>query len=153
MKITNSEMEQRIFRVQVLLKELGLEISQPEKSGGTWSCRIRDNQGFHALAAIDIDQLFLELGVSFRFSNREMDLLRNKIDLLMGICYRFGCYHTITINDQEILISLFSKLYFSGLQYYALEETCADLKSALVEVQHLFGLAGNAVQGDADGYP
>lgn len=129
--------QERQFRSQLLLRELGYKLSDLRTETGTWSVMFQDGD-FVGTACIEPDQGFLELACTFRFSTREQDFLRERMDSLMHCCYRYGCYFTIVTEKAEIKISLFSKLYFSGLQYYALEETCTDLRNAVEELRKLF---------------
>ena len=145
--------QERSFRTQVLLRELGYTLSNIHADSTSWSSTFIDGMGFTGTAVIDSDQRFLELACPFSFSTREQDFLRRQMDSLMRICYQYGCYFTILTEMDEIIITLFSKLYFSGLQYYALEETCGDLKNAVEELRKLFDLRYDVAEGETDGHP
>ena len=147
------DQRQSHFRTQILLRELGFSLLDSQINRDNWSIHFQDSLGFSGSATGHSGQLFLELGCKFAFSVREQDFLRDRMETFMQVCYRFGCYFLIQTENDQITISLFSKLYFSGLQYYALEETCTDLKNAVEEMRQVFGMAMPLREGEIDGHP
>ena len=55
---------------------------------------------------------------------------------MLKICYEFGCYLNLQKND-EIMFSVFSKIYFAGLNYYSLKETLKDFNGCIESLREL----------------
>lgn len=145
-------MQERIRRTLVLLKELDCEVSDEETDGDSYNANFTDESGFGGSISVERESKFVEFSFSISFPRALQDFLRDRIDDFMQICYQYGCYNVIVTSEDEIAISVFSKLYFAGLQYYALKETLKDMRSAADDLQILFDLRSTTTEGEADGY-
>lgn len=150
--MSGEDFGERVFRAQLLLRQAGMRFDEAAAAGDSWLLPISGPEGFRGSAAIEGDQAFLELGCVFRFDAREAEFLRARMEDFMRVCYQYGCYHTIGNENGSILISVFSKLYFSGLEYYALRDTLADLQLAAQDLRRLFD-AGGPSRGEHHGHP
>jgi hypothetical protein len=133
-------MKERIRRVRVLFKELGYDIYEGEKQEDSYTAGIDNNHGFQCGFFIDIDSKFLEIAFTFSFSLKLGSFIQQKLEEMMKICYEFGCYLNIENGKEDISFSVFSKLYFAGLNYYSLRETLFDFKSCIDELKDLLDL-------------
>ena len=57
--------------------------------------------------------------------------IQEKLEEMLKICYEFGCYLNLQHNEEEIEFSLYSKIYYAGLNYYALKETMRDFQGCI----------------------
>lgn len=141
MKYSNL-MKERIRRVRVLFKELGYDILEGEKNADTYSAGFADSKGFQSAFFIDTDSKFLEIAFTFGFSSKLTGFIRKRLEEMLKICYEFGCYMNLEKNNGEITFSIFTKLYFSGLNYYSLRDTvndfreCTDALKELLDIQN-----------------
>ncbi len=133
-------MKERIRRVRVLFKELGYDIFEGEKHEDSYTAGIDDNHGFQCGFFIDIDSKFLEIAFTFSFSPKLSKFISEKIEDMLKICYEFGCYMNIQKNTDEIAFSVFSKLYFAGLNYYSLRECLSDFKACIESLKEVLDL-------------
>lgn len=133
-------MKERIKRVKILFKELGYRVYDGDHSEDTYSAGIDDKQGFQSGFFIDTDSRFLELAFTFSFSIKLGPFIQQKLEDLLKICYEYGCYLNIFKNRDEIAVSVFSKLYFSGLNYYALRNTLEDFRLCIESLKELFDI-------------
>ena len=128
-------MKERIRRVTLLFKELGYNIESEEYDADAYTA------GFNRAAApggfiyIDRECRFLELAFTFLFSARLGSFLRAQISILQDICYEFGCYYVVRTEGDEIILTIHSKLYYAGLNYFSLKETLRDLSSAVQAIE------------------
>ncbi|TFG62839.1 MAG: hypothetical protein E4H36_07080 [Spirochaetales bacterium] len=133
-------MKERIKRVKILFKELGYRVYDGDQSEDTYSAGIDDKQGFQSGFFIDNDSRFLELAFTFSFSIKLGAFIQQKLEDLLKICYEYGCYLNIFKNRDEIAVSVFSKLYFAGLNYYALRNTLEDFRLCIEALKELFDI-------------
>lgn len=124
-------MQERIRRVSVLLRELGYEIPDGEGSDDSYTGTFVTPDGFQGAFFIDSDSKFLELAFTFSFSSGMADFFRERMEELLQSLYEFGCYFTLTTDSNEITYTVFSKIYFAGLNYFALKETIRDFREAI----------------------
>jgi hypothetical protein len=133
-------MEDRIRRVKVLFKELGYRIHETEKSDETYSAGFEDHEGMQGGFFIDRASRFLEIAYTFSFSPSMADYVRTRLEDMLRISYEYGCYINIQTNKQEIAFSVFTKIYYSGLNYYSLRESlrefgaCVQSLTSLLEI-------------------
>lgn len=133
-------MKERIRRVRVLFKELGYDIFEGEKQEDSYTAGIDDNHGFQCGFFIDVDSKFLEIAFTFSFSPKLGAFIQQNLEEMLKICYEYGCYLNLQKNGDEIAFSVFSKLYFAGLNYYSLRETLNDFKACIETLKDLLDL-------------
>jgi len=141
-------MKERIRRVRVLFKELGYDIFEGEKQEGSYTAGIDDNHDFQCGYYIDNDSKFLEIVFTFSFSLKLGPYLRQNLEEMLKICYEYGCYMNLYTSEDEISFSVFSKLYYAGLNYYSLRETMHDFKACVEDLKALLDIKTNAEDGD-----
>jgi hypothetical protein len=66
------------------------------------------------------------------------DFVRERIEEMLHTLYEYGCYHSLQIDQQEISYTIFSKIFFAGLNYFALKETIRDFRDAVDANQEIF---------------
>ncbi len=134
-------LEERIRRVKVLFKELAYRTFGDERSEGSFAAAFDNEAGRHGGFFIDRDSRFIEIGYSFQFSAAMNEYLKDRLEEMLTICYEFGCYTNIQNSESEITFSLFSKIYFSGLNYAALKDSlrdfhrCVELTTELMDIE------------------
>jgi len=57
----------------------------------------------------------------------------------------------VQFNKHEISFSIFSKIYYAGLNYYSLKETLKDFRSAVLEIKELTEIKSEYRKGDSHG--
>jgi len=133
-------LEERVRRVKVLFKELGYRLTRDDKSPEEYTAAISSKEGVVGGVFLDAESRFLELGYTFSFSSSLSHYLKNRLEDVLRVCYEFGCYPNIQNSMGEIAISLFSKIYFSGLNYYSLKDSlkdfraCVDLATGVLDI-------------------
>ncbi|MBT3274241.1 MAG: hypothetical protein HN368_13880 [Spirochaetales bacterium] len=133
-------MRERIRRVRVLFKELGYDLVEGEKSEETFSAAFENEESFQGGFFIDSDNKFLEIAFTFTFSS-ELDLyIQDKLTDMLRICYEFGCYLNIQKSEDDIEFSIYSKLYYAGINYYTLKETLRDFNGCIEMLRELVDL-------------
>ena len=146
-------MKERIRRVEILLKELGFDSEPEEVAEDGYGAAVFEDEAYVFGLTVDRESKFLEIGFTFGFSHALQDRVRKSMEEVMGICYEYGCYTTLAFDENEIVLSLFSKIYFAGLNYYALKETVRDLRSAITLITELLDfesqLRGEESYGDS----
>ncbi len=133
-------MKERIRRVRVLFRELGYEVIEGERSEATFAAGFEDDDGFRGGFFIDRDNKFLELAFTFSFSPELGNFIQERLVEMLKICYEFGCYVNIRNSDDEIEFSVFSKVYYAGLNYYSLKETTRDFVSSVEAIKEVVDL-------------
>ena len=144
-------MKERIRRVNVLFRELGYELADGEHMQDSYTAGFEEEDGFQAGVFIDRESKFLELAFTFSFSPELGDLVKDKFEEMLAICYEFGCYVHVQASPEEIAFSVFSKLYYAGLNYFALKETIRDFREAIQSLQELLEIQEQFGKGEADG--
>ncbi|MFW6261093.1 MAG: hypothetical protein ACOC6J_05875 [Spirochaetota bacterium] len=144
-------MKERVRRVSVLLRELGFEMLDGEFLEETYSAAFESSDGFQGAVYIDRDSKFLELAYTFSFSSNLADFVQSKLEDIMQICYEYGCYNTLMTTHREITLTVFSKIYYAGLNYYALKETVRDYRDAVDSLAELLELKSELGKGAAGG--
>ena len=144
-------MKERVRRVNVLLRELGYEMLDGEFLEETYSAGFESTDGFQGAVYIDRDSKFLELAYTFSFSANLADFVQVKLEEMTQICYEYGCYHTLQSSSKEITFTVFSKIYYAGLNYYALKETVRDYREAVESLTDLLELRSELGKGATGG--
>lgn len=144
-------MQERIRRVTVLFHELGYEITESDVGEDSYSAGFVAPDGFQAGLFVDADSKFLELAFTFAFASEMANFVRERIEEAMHSLYEFGCYFSLQTNQQEITYTVFSKIYFAGLNYFALKETIRDFREALEANQEIFDVPLDDEKGELDG--
>ena len=139
-------MKERIRRVRVLFKELGCQLFDGEMFDECYSAGFSDKQGFHSGFYIDNDSRFLELVFTFTFSNQLGSYIQGKIEEMILICYEYGCYMNINKEKEEIDFSVFSKVYYAGLNYNSLKETLSDFKACVESIKNSVSIHDNITE-------
>ncbi len=124
-------MKERIRRVRVLFAELGYEVLDGDAHEDTYSAGFESDEGFQGGIFIDRDSKFLELAFTFSFSPTLSEFVRERVDEMLRICYEYGCYVNIQATQEEISYTVFSKIYYAGLNYFSLKETIRDFREAI----------------------
>ncbi|MFQ3621533.1 MAG: hypothetical protein SNJ78_11390 [Spirochaetales bacterium] len=144
-------MKERIYRTQVLFKELGYELTDIEESDGAFSSSFQNEEGYQGSFFIDEDSKFLEIVYTFTYSKTLQEYLRSRMEDIFRTCYEFGCYLNLQFSKQEINLSIFSKIYYAGLNFYSLKETLRDFKSAVKGIKDLTEIKSEHRKGDVHG--
>ena len=140
-------MKERIRRVSVLFRELGVEVLESESSDDSYSAEFESDDGFHGGLFISRESKFLEIGYSFILSPAFSEFVRLRMEHVMQSAYEYGAYMSVVAGEEEINLSLFSKIYYAGLNYFSLKETMRDFREVVDEVQDLFELPGESGDG------
>ncbi|MFP4509503.1 MAG: hypothetical protein ACLFNQ_05185 [Spirochaetaceae bacterium] len=143
-------MKERIRRVNMLFRELGYECAEGELVDETYTTGV-EQDGFQAGVFIDRDSKFLEIAFSFSFSASLEEFVRGKFEELFQICYEFGCYTNVQSSRREIVFSVFSKVYYAGLNYFSLKETVRDFRMAVDAIAEALDIRSELGQEDNDG--
>jgi hypothetical protein len=130
-------MEERIRRVTVLFSELSFRVIEDERSHNAYSATFEDDEGFQAGILIERGSKFLELAHAFSFPSSYSQYMRGKLEEMLKIAYEFGCYVSLQQSASEITFSVFAKLYYSGLNYYALRDTMRDFRECIWSLMDL----------------
>jgi hypothetical protein len=133
-------LEERIRRVKVLFTELGYRVERDDVSAGGFTATFRNRSGIQGGVYVDEDSRFLELGYTFTFSSSLSEFLKTRLESMIRVCYEYGCYLNIQNTKREIAFSIFTKIYFSGLNYDSLKDslrdfrTCAKLLTSVLDI-------------------
>lgn len=129
-------MKERIRRVNVLFKELGYDLAEGEVSDNTYSAGFEKETEFGGGFFIDDDSKFLEIAFTFSFSPRMASFIQDRLVEMLKICYEYGCYMNIQ-KFEDFNFSVFSKVYFAGLNYYSLKETLKDFLFCVDDIKEI----------------
>jgi len=143
-------LEERVRRVRVLFKELGYRLTRDGESPEEYTAAISNKEGIVGGVFLDAESRFLELGYTFSFSSSLSRYLKTRLEEVLRVCYEFGCYPNIQNNMGEIAISLFSKIYFSGLNYYSLKDSLKDFRSCVDLVTGVLDIDGEESDVEED---
>lgn len=144
-------MRERIHRARILFSELGYEVVDDEGDDGSYTAGFRHEGGFQGGFYIDEDSKFLELAFTFTFSYTLGEFIRSQMEEILRICYEYGCYFNLQTYKKEISFSIFSKVYYAGLNYYALKETLRDFRGAAETLRDLIEIKSERKKGDSHG--
>ncbi|MBN2444552.1 MAG: hypothetical protein JXJ04_24535 [Spirochaetales bacterium] len=127
-----NKLEERIQRTKVLFKELGFTVRNPEQLDGIFTCEVQNNTEFLGGVYIDVNSRFIEIAYTYSFSLKTISFLKSRIEEILRICYEYGSYCNFIEADKEILFSIYTKLYYTGLNYYSLRDTLKDFRKCIV---------------------
>jgi len=130
-------LEERIWRVTVLFKELGYRVTEDERSDESYSAAFERDDGVEGGVFIDRESRFAEIGYTFSFSVDMEAFVRGRLEEMFKICYEYGSYFSLQRSGEEISFSVFSKLYYTGLGYYALKDTLRDFDRCVLALADL----------------
>lgn len=134
-------MRERIRRTSVLFKELGYDLFDEERIEESYSCAFShaDTQK-QGVFFIEKESKFLELAYNFTFSPQFAPFLRNKMSEITESAFEYGCYLNIFSDENAVSFSVFSKLYFSGMNYSSLRDTLQDYHLCVESLKELVTL-------------
>ncbi|MFO7781615.1 MAG: hypothetical protein R6W94_08300 [Spirochaetia bacterium] len=144
-------MKERIRRTAILFKELGYEILDGELLEDTYTAGFESEDGFQGGVFIDRESKFLELAFTFSFSPELSTFIQRRMDEMLRICYEYGCYVSIEPSPAEVSFSLFSKVYYAGLNYFSLKETVRDFREAVDALHELLDVQAEVDRGASHG--
>ena len=146
-------MRERMRRIKVLFAELGYEVVDPEEKDGAFTAGFQNEAGSRAGFYIDEESRFLEIAFSFTFSPSLAGFLRSRIEDVLRLCYEYGSYFNIQQLKKETTLTIFTKIYYAGLNYYALKETLRDFQENINVLRELVEIKSENKKGDAHGDP
>ena len=133
-------LRERKQRIEILLKELQYEIVDSEELDESFSVTFQDSSEFTAACFIDQQSKFAEFSFAFSFVPDFQDYLRDRMEEMLQICYESGIYINIVNSKDEIIFSVFSKIYYSGLNYHTMKYTLRDFKDTVVNLTQLLDI-------------
>ncbi len=142
-------MRDRIHRSKILFKELDYEVFESTVLDETYSAGFEKKGDFAGGFFIDSESKFLEIAYSFSFSSALAPFIQTQLQEMLKICYEFGCYLNIQ-KEEDLSFSIFSKIYFAGLNYYALRETLKDFNSCILALKEIIEINNNSEGIDED---
>ncbi len=143
-------MRERIQRVNVLYKELGYEIFDNSGDEASYIASFEGKDGAAGEFYIDVDNKFLEVAYTFSFPLEVSEFIQRRLVDMLKICYEFGCYLNIT-KEEEIGFSIFSKIYFAGLNFYSLKETMKDFNRCITAIKEAVDIHNDPDEEDSIG--
>jgi hypothetical protein len=108
-------MKELIERIEAICSELGYKIIDRDESEELYQASFIKDEEIGGSLFIEKNSNFLEIAYSYSFDIDEENFLKDHLESMMNICYEYGNYFNIMKGDDEINFSIFSKLYFSGL--------------------------------------
>jgi hypothetical protein len=139
----SSILKERINRVQVLFKELNFTLHSEQKLHDAYMCEFENKKGLQGSIYLDRHSRFFEIGFTFSFSAMMLEFLRTRLDDILRTCYEFGCYINLNKKEKELAFSVFTKLYFTGLNYYSLKYSILDYSWCVKEIMKIVELDVN----------
>jgi len=133
-------MKELIERVVTLLAELGYDVLDRDESEDMFQASFREDDDFIGSFFIERDNNFLEIAYSYSFDNDDEEFLKGHLETMMNICYEYGNYFNIIKGEDEINFTVFSKVYFSGLNMESLQDTLEDFIACNQELVTVFNL-------------
>lgn len=130
-------LEERIWRVSVLFKELGYRVTEDERSDESYSAAFERDDGVEGGIFIDRESRFAELGYTFSFSTDMEAFIRGRLEEMLKVCYEYGCYFSLQRSAEEISFSVFAKLYYTGMNFYALKDSLRDFDRCVLAMADL----------------
>ena len=132
-------MRERIQRVQVNFREMGYELKETGTDEQSYAASFENEKGLFGECYIYLDSKFLEIAYSFSFPVELSEFVQTRMPEVLKITYEFGCYINIQ-KDQKISLTVFSKIYFAGLNYYALRDTMKDFLACVESLRETMEL-------------
>ncbi|MHA2061709.1 MAG: hypothetical protein ACW963_05385 [Candidatus Sifarchaeia archaeon] len=133
-------MKELIERIEAICSELGFQIIDRDESEELYQASFVKDEEIGGSLFIEKNSNFLEIAYSYSFDNDEENFLKDHLESMMNICYEYGNYFNIMKGDDEINFSIFSKLYFSGLNLESMQDTLEDFVACNHEIMEVFGL-------------
>ncbi len=133
-------MKERIRRAHILFRELGYDLFDEEKLDESYSAAFISSGGFQGMFFIERENRFLELAYNFTFSSQLKGFLQQKMSEIMESCFEFGCYLNSYADEHALSITLFSKIYFTGLNYASLRDTLVDFFECAAAIKEVVSL-------------
>ncbi|MFP4179756.1 MAG: hypothetical protein ACLFSA_06835 [Spirochaetaceae bacterium] len=131
-------MKERIRRTSILFKELGYELFDEEPIEESYSCGfLHSNSENQGVFFIEKESKFLEIAYNFTFSPHFAPFVRNRMQEIIEAAFEYGCYLNVLADENAVSFSLFSKLYFSGMNYASLRDTLQDYNRCVDSVKEL----------------
>jgi hypothetical protein len=143
-------MKDIIERAETIFSELGYDICEREESEDVYQSSFGKGGKYSGSFFIEKNGNFIELAYTFTFDLDEESYLKDELDSLMDICYEYGCYFSILKGDNEIHFSVFSKLYFSGLNVESLGDALEDFIDCTRELAVLFEMEEGEEEKDSE---
>ncbi len=140
-------MQQRIRRVRVLFRELGYKTAAAERTDESYSATFSGPGRAEGGVFIDRESRFLEIGYTFSFSPSLSLFVKERFEDIMRCAYEYGCYSNILAGRNEIVLSVFTKIYFSGLNYQSLRESLADFNRCVEAITEIVDIDGHEEDG------
>jgi hypothetical protein len=135
-------MQQRIRRVGVLFREIGYRTEAAERTDESYSATFTGPNGAEGGVFIDRESRFLEIGYTFSFSPSLSQFVKERLEDIMRCAYEFGCYPNILAGKAEIVLSVFTKIYFSGITYQSLRESLIDFNRCVEAITEIVDIEG-----------
>jgi hypothetical protein len=133
-------MKELIERIEAICSELGYKIIDRDESEELYQASFIKDEEIGGSLFIEKNSNFLEIAYSYSFDIDEENFLKDHLESMMNICYEYGNYFNIMKGDDEINFSIFSKLYFSGLNLESMQDTLEDFIACNHEIMEVFGL-------------
>lgn len=131
---------QRIRRVRVLFKELGFTLFSEQKLDDAFISEFENEKGVQGSLYIDERSKFFEIGFTFSFSSMMTEFLKTRMEEILHACYDYGCYVNINKKGKELSFSIFTKLYYAGLNYDALKYSLVDYSMCVKDIMKIVEL-------------
>lgn len=135
-----NKLEERIQRVRILFKELGYSTLNEEQHDDMFTCEIQSDTIFLGGIYIDRKSRFLEIAYTYSFSLKTLSFLKSRIEDILRICYEFGSYCNFIEIDDELLFSIYTKVYYTGINYYSLRDTLKDFRKCIGNISRILDL-------------
>jgi hypothetical protein len=133
-------MKDLIERIEAICGELGFSIIDREESEELYQSSLLKNDEISGSLFVEKNSNFLEIAYTYTFDIDEENFLKSHLESMMNICYEYGSYFNIMKGEDEINFSIFTKLYFSGLNVESMQDTLDDFIACNHEIIEIFGL-------------
>lgn len=138
--MNKQQLAEKIRRTKVLFKELGCKIIGEKNNGDIFTAGFDNKSGMHGGFFIDRESRFLEIVYTFSFSDSMHEYIKERLEKMLEICYEYGCYINVQKNKSEILFSIFTKLYYTGLNYYSLKDSLKDFTKCVTIITEIIDI-------------
>ncbi len=135
-------MEERIRRVRILFRELGYRLLDADRAEDSYSAGFENEEGLQGGFFIDRSSRFLELAYTFSFDPSMGEFLRDRLVEMLKVCYEYGCYCNLQNNKGEYSFSIFTKIYYTGLNYQSLKDTLRDFREGVEAMTEILDISG-----------
>ena len=143
-------MKDLIERIEAICSELGFRIIDREESEELYQSSLLQNDEICGSLFVEKDSNFLEIAYTYTFDIEEENFLKSHLESMMNICYEYGNYFNIMKGEDEINFSIFTKVYFSGLNVESMQDTFDDFIACNHEIIEIFGLDEDESSGGFD---